>query len=135
MEVNMDQAEHFDAPVLESGPAEIYSCGTWGRSGQRVVVVERRRFLPEPIDLDLDPVHRTLYWTDRGDPPRTNTVNRATMDPATDNGEEPENLFTHLMEGIGLALDLKAVECSLATSAARSTAPSRWVKPEDIANC
>lgn len=23
--------------------------------------------LPEPIDLDLDPANRTLYWTDRGD--------------------------------------------------------------------
>ena len=28
--------------------------------------------LPEPIDLDLDPVNRTLNWTDRGDPPRGN---------------------------------------------------------------
>jgi len=33
----------------------------------------------KPIDLDLDPVNRTLYWTDRGDPPRGNTVNRALM--------------------------------------------------------
>ena len=63
--------------------------------------------LPEPIDLDLDPVHRTLYWTDRGDPPRGNTVNRAPMDPEAGNGKEPEILFTHLMEGVGLALDLK----------------------------
>ena len=63
--------------------------------------------LPEPIDLDLDPVHRTLYWTDRGDPPRGNTVNRAPMEPEAENGKEPEILFTHLMEGIGLALDLK----------------------------
>jgi len=63
--------------------------------------------LPEPIDLDLDPVHRTLYWTDRGDPPRGNTVNRAPMDPDAKNGKAPEILFTHLMEGIGLALDLK----------------------------
>jgi hypothetical protein len=62
---------------------------------------------PEPIDLDLDPVNRTLYWTDRGDPPRGNTVNRAPMDPEAENGKEPEILFTHLMEGIGLALDLK----------------------------
>ena len=63
--------------------------------------------LPEPIDLDLDPVHRTLYWTDRGDPPRGNTVNRAPMDAEAENRKEPEILFTHLMEGIGLALDLK----------------------------
>ncbi len=36
--------------------------------------------LPEPIDLDLDLDNRMLYWTDRGDPPRGNTVNRAPMD-------------------------------------------------------
>jgi len=29
------------------------------------------------------------------------------MDPKPGNGKEPEILFTHLMEGIGLALDLK----------------------------
>ena len=63
--------------------------------------------LPEPVDLDLDPAARMLYWTDRGDPPRGNTVNRAPMDPTRGNGKEPEILFTHLMEGIGLALDLK----------------------------
>src|SRR5580700_3363915 len=63
--------------------------------------------LPEPIDLDLDLANRMLYWTDRGDPPRGNTVNRATMDPKPENRNEPEILLTHLMEGIGLALDLK----------------------------
>ena len=60
--------------------------------------------LPEPIDLDLDVANGNLYWTDRGDPPRGNTVNRAPMDPKP--GKEPEILFTHLLEGIGLALDL-----------------------------
>ena len=63
--------------------------------------------LPEAIDLDLDLANRTLYWTDRGDPPRGNTVNRAPMDPLPGNHKEPEILFTHLEEGIGLALDLK----------------------------
>jgi DNA-binding beta-propeller fold protein YncE len=63
--------------------------------------------LSEPIDLDIDPANRMLYWTDRGDPPRGNTVNRAPMDvpPAKSNGSEI--VFTHLMEGIGLSLDLK----------------------------
>ena len=61
--------------------------------------------LPEPIDLDLDVANGTLYWTDRGDPPRGNTVNRAPMDSKS--AKEPEILFTHLLEGIGLALDLK----------------------------
>jgi hypothetical protein len=63
--------------------------------------------LPEPIDLDLDLVNRMMYWTDRGDPPRGNTVNRAQMDAAFPNRKEPQIVFTHLMEGIGLALDLK----------------------------
>jgi hypothetical protein len=64
--------------------------------------------LPEPIDLDLDLANRMMYWTDRGDPPRGNTVNRANMDAAfVENREEPEIVFTHLMEGIGIALDLK----------------------------
>jgi len=63
--------------------------------------------LPEPIDLDLDPANRTLYWTDRGDPPRGNTVNRAPMDVTPGNRTEPEIVFNHLEEGIGLSLDLK----------------------------
>jgi DNA-binding beta-propeller fold protein YncE len=62
--------------------------------------------LPEPIDLELDSRNRMIYWTDRGDPPRGNTVNRAPMDPAPPGKrKEPTILFTHLMEGIGLALD------------------------------
>jgi DNA-binding beta-propeller fold protein YncE len=63
--------------------------------------------LPEPIDLDLDLTSRTMYWTDRGDPPRGNTVNRAPMDIVPGAGKDPEIIFNHLMEGIGLALDLK----------------------------
>jgi DNA-binding beta-propeller fold protein YncE len=64
--------------------------------------------LPEPIDLELDLANRTIYWTDRGDPPRGNTVNRAPMDPSQGNGKkEPEIVINHLMEGIGIALDLK----------------------------
>jgi len=64
--------------------------------------------LPEPIDLELDLANRTIYWTDRGDPPRGNTVNKAPMDPAQGNvKKEPQIILNHLMEGIGLALDLK----------------------------
>jgi hypothetical protein len=62
--------------------------------------------LPEPIDLEFDLHNRMLYWTDRGDPPRGNTVNRAPMDPVSGN-QGPEILFSNLMEGIGLALDHK----------------------------
>jgi hypothetical protein len=64
--------------------------------------------LPEPIDLELDFANRTIYWTDRGDPPRGNTVNRAPMDPSQGNGrKEPQIVLDHLEEGIGIALDLK----------------------------
>jgi len=63
--------------------------------------------LPEPIDLDIDPSSRMLYWTDRGDPPRGNTVNRASMDIVANSHAESQILITHLMEGIGLALDTK----------------------------
>ncbi|PYU02925.1 MAG: 3-hydroxyacyl-CoA dehydrogenase [Acidobacteria bacterium] len=63
--------------------------------------------LPEPIDLDLDLGNRIMYWTDRGDPPRGNTVNRAPMDAAPGKRKEPEIVFNHLMEGIGLSLDLE----------------------------
>jgi len=64
--------------------------------------------LPEPIDLDLDLDNRVIYWTDRGDPPRGNTVNRAPMDAAPGTRKQPEIVFNHLLEGIGLSLDLKA---------------------------
>jgi hypothetical protein len=63
--------------------------------------------LPEPIDLELDLNNRVMYWTDRGDPPRGNTVNRAPMDSDAQARPAPEIVFTHLMEGIGIALDLK----------------------------
>ena len=58
--------------------------------------------LPEPIDLELDLENRILYWTDRGDPPRGNTVNRTPIDKKS----APEILVRHLMEGIGIALDV-----------------------------
>ncbi len=59
--------------------------------------------LPEPIDLEIDHTTRILYWTDRGDAPDGNTVNRAALDDI--GGTEPEIVATHLMEGIGIALD------------------------------
>jgi hypothetical protein len=59
--------------------------------------------LPEPIDLELDLRNRVLYWTDRGDPPRGNTVSRASIDAKP---QAAEIVVTHLMEGIGIALDV-----------------------------
>jgi DNA-binding beta-propeller fold protein YncE len=63
--------------------------------------------LPEPIDLELDLKNRFIYWTDRGDPPRGNTVNRASIDADFSKHPTPDILLTHLMEGIGIALDFK----------------------------
>jgi Low-density lipoprotein receptor repeat class B len=63
--------------------------------------------LPEPIDLELDLKNRFIYWTDRGDPPRGNTVNRASIDADFSKHPIPDILLTHLMEGIGIALDFK----------------------------
>jgi hypothetical protein len=61
--------------------------------------------LPDPIDLELDLENRVLYWTDRGDPPRGNTVNRAPIDAKP--APYPQIVVTHLMEGIGIALDVR----------------------------
>lgn len=48
-----------------------------------------------------------LYWTDRGDPLRGNTMNRAPMDVDLKKRQTPEILLTHLQKGIGISLDLK----------------------------
>jgi hypothetical protein len=59
--------------------------------------------LPEPIDLELDHEHRILYWTDRGDAPRGNTVNRTPIDTRPNQ----QIVLSHLGEGIGIALDIR----------------------------
>ena len=62
--------------------------------------------LPEPIDLELDLERHILYWTDRGNPPDGNTVNRASIDAKP--GQSPfQIVVSDLMEGIGLALDVR----------------------------
>lgn len=57
--------------------------------------------LPEPIDLHLDETSQTLYWTDRGDPPEGNTLNRA----AVGMGGQKQVLAIRMHETIGLAVD------------------------------
>lgn len=62
--------------------------------------------LPEPIDLDIEPKTRMLYWTDRGD----NTVNRAPLDARGFNPADRKDrqiLVTGLKEAIGVSLDPK----------------------------
>lgn len=55
--------------------------------------------LPEPIDLHLDAVG-TLVWTDRGNPPDGNTLNRASVAAALG---KPEVCSRGYNEAIGLA--------------------------------
>jgi hypothetical protein len=62
--------------------------------------------LPEPIDLELDLESRVLYWTDRGNPPLGNTVNRSSIDAPAGKRRVPERIVSDLMEGIGIALDV-----------------------------
>jgi DNA-binding beta-propeller fold protein YncE len=62
--------------------------------------------LPEPIDLEIDFESGLLYWTDRGNPPRGNTVNRAPIGAKPASGVVPQIVVSDLMEGIGIALDV-----------------------------
>jgi hypothetical protein len=74
------------------------------KPAKRLSMLQIFKDLPEPIDLELDPANRTIYWTDRGDPPLGNTVNPAPMDVAA--GEAPRALLDGLQEAVGLVLDL-----------------------------
>src|SRR5258708_5229626 len=68
---------------------------------RRVIVPPGGTFTPKQIQLNTK--NRVLYWPDRGDPQRGNTVNRASIDAKP---QAPEIVVTHLMEGIGIALDV-----------------------------
>jgi DNA-binding beta-propeller fold protein YncE len=58
--------------------------------------------LPEPIDLEIDHLNGNLYWTDRGEGPQGNTLNRAAI---RNPSKEREILVSGLKEGIGVAVD------------------------------
>ena len=63
--------------------------------------------LPEPIDLEIDSENQTLYWTDRGDPPKGNTLNKADVSSAKGkkSSTDYQILARHLHEAIGLKID------------------------------
>ncbi|KAL1617883.1 hypothetical protein SLS56_010805 [Neofusicoccum ribis] len=75
--------------------------------------------LPEPIDLEFDETNCTLYWTDRGELPYGNTLNKvklelhgdriAVVPPAPQSilGAQHSVLATKFNEAIGLKLDAK----------------------------
>lgn len=64
--------------------------------------------LPEPIDLEYcvlpDDEREYLYWTDRGSPPRGNTVNRAAIVKSTGNLGDVEILMDGFDETIGISV-------------------------------
>jgi hypothetical protein len=62
--------------------------------------------LPEPIDLHIS--GDWLYWTDRGAPPRGNTLNRAPIPSVGARGTPPEMLATGFAEAIGVTTDDEA---------------------------
>jgi hypothetical protein len=64
--------------------------------------------LPEPIDLEFDDEEGVLYWTDRGDPPPGNTLNKKLIIGGPRASEEPierQILAQGFGEAIGLKLD------------------------------
>ena len=93
----------------DAGQGRIFRANTEIPKGQspanRTDIETLFNGLPEPIDLELDVRNLMMYWTDRGDPPRGNTVNRASVGGSVKK-QDPEIVLTHLMEGIGIALDL-----------------------------
>lgn len=72
------------------------------------VVEELWSDLPEPIDLHLDVRSGLVYWTDRGAPPRGNTLNCAPIPPLGARGTEVTVLAEDFREPIGLAVDSDA---------------------------
>ncbi|OIN77981.1 hypothetical protein K3U93_03190 [Mycobacterium malmoense] len=64
--------------------------------------------LPEPIDLEVDAASGVMYWTDRGDPPRGNTLNKAAIPAVGEPGGKVAVLSDQYHEAIGLALDRDA---------------------------
>lgn len=71
--------------------------------------------LPEPIDLDIDEADNLLYWTDRGELPHGNTINRGKIDttkPVEGDvtslpGKDYDIISRGLHEAIGVKLDPK----------------------------
>ncbi|KAH7239977.1 uncharacterized protein BKA55DRAFT_519381 [Fusarium redolens] len=71
--------------------------------------------LPEPIDLEIDEDENVLYWTDRGELPDGNTINRAKLDGITrvnhdgssQSSKDYEVVARGLHEAIGVKLDSK----------------------------
>lgn len=76
-----------------------------GQQPDRRTVEELWCGLPEPIDLELDLDAGVLYWTDRGAPPRGNTLNLADIPAPGAQGGAVDVVSDDFHEAIGLAVD------------------------------
>jgi 3-hydroxyacyl-CoA dehydrogenase/DNA-binding beta-propeller fold protein YncE len=61
--------------------------------------------LPEPIDLEFEAETQTLYWTDRGEYPKGNTLNKAYVGKDKKEETKVQTLARHFHEAIGLKID------------------------------
>lgn len=91
----------------KGGEGKIFSANIDIPDGEnaknRKDIIVLRDNLPEPIYLEIDEENDQLYWTDRGDKPHGNSLNRATF--INDTLSNHEILFVGFDEAIGLALD------------------------------
>ncbi|RGP73150.1 alcohol dehydrogenase [Fusarium longipes] len=82
-------------------------------AGSRTDIEVLFQDLPEPIDLEVDETENTLYWTDRGELPDGNSINRAKLDGrggcngASKPGKDYDVIARGLHEAIGVKLDRK----------------------------
>jgi hypothetical protein len=60
--------------------------------------------LPEPIDIEFNSLSQTLFWTDRGEYPFGNTLNKANI--GSDSDKKPVILARHFHEAIGMKIDV-----------------------------
>ncbi|HEX6740807.1 MAG TPA: hypothetical protein VF079_03300 [Sphingomicrobium sp.] len=93
--------DNGDAGRLFRAPLQLRPGETPATRSDIELVKDR---LPEPIDLEI--ADGWIYWTDRGDPPRGNTVSRMRLEIDEHDPGPQEIVFDHLMEGIGIALDV-----------------------------
>ncbi|KAJ6096932.1 Dehydrogenase multihelical [Penicillium sp. IBT 16267x] len=99
----------------KSGKGRILSANIEMRSGQSPKTRDDIKCLvadlPEPVDLELEEETLRLYWTDRGELPFGNSLNRIQLDEcgllADTCAPKHEILTKHFHEAIGLKLDTK----------------------------
>lgn len=90
-----------------SAPLELPKGKTAANRDDIEIVMEN---LPEPIDLEFDDDRGVLYWTDRGEIPLGNTLNRKTLvgqAPETEKALGREIMALGFGEAIGLRMDKK----------------------------